>query len=72
MTYVTCLPLRRGLWVRFARYECWLAYYNMVPGVVRHPGISGLLHVTYFLLGHTKSCSAILDSVVLWVLERRE
>ena len=66
---LTYLPLRRGLWVRIARKACWLAYCKMRPDVVGHPGIFGILHLTYYyVLGHTKY--GILSSMVVWVLER--
>ena len=44
----------------------------MRPDVVGHPGIFGILHLTYYVLGHTKSFSVILNSMVVWVLERTE
>lgn len=39
--------------------------------VVERPGMSGLLHYTYFILGHSVSFTGILNSVAVWVLERR-
>ncbi len=39
--------------------------------LVEHPATSGILHLTYYALGHTKSFPGILNSKVIWVLERR-
>lgn len=38
------LPLHRGLWVRKTRKARWLG----------HPGMIGKLHLTYYVLGHSK------------------
>ena len=38
---------------------------------VGHPGIFGILHFTYFILGHAKSFSGILNSIVVHVMQRR-
>ncbi len=62
---------RKDLWVRMARKARWLAYCKIQPDVVEHPGTSGILHFTYYALGHTKPFSGILNSKVVWVLERR-
>ena len=51
--------LRRGLWVRIARKACWLAYCKMPADIVGHPATFGILHLTYYVLGHTKSFSGI-------------
>ncbi len=59
----------RGLWVRIARKACWLAYCKMQPDAVGHPGIFGIRHLTYYVLGHTKSFYGILNSMVVWILE---
>ncbi len=69
MTCVTYFPLCRGLWVRIGRKACWLAYCKIQPDIVDHPGTSGILHFTYYVLGRTKSLSGILNSKVVWVLE---
>ncbi len=71
MTYVTYFPLHGGLWVRMAAKARWLAYCKIRPDVVEHPGTSGILHFTYYVLGRPKSFSGILNSKVVWVLERR-
>lgn len=39
---------------------------------VAHPGIFGILHLTYYVLGRTNSFSGLLNSIVVWVLDRRE
>ncbi len=71
--YVKYFQLRRGLWVGMARKVCWLAYYKIEPDVLEHPGTCRILHFTYYVLGHTKSFSGILNSkVVVWVLECRD
>ncbi len=59
----------RGLWVKIARKACWLACCKMRLDAVGHPGIFGILHLTYCVLGHTKSSSALLNSMVVWILE---
>ena len=41
----------------------------MLPDVVGHPGIFGILHLTYYVLGHIKSFYGILNSMLVWVLE---
>ena len=65
VTYVTFPLLPRGLWVRIARKACWLAHCKMRPGVVGHPGVCGILHLTYFILGQTidtyRRCTDSLD-----------
>ncbi len=71
VTYVTYFLLRKGLWVRMARKACWLAYCKIPADVVEYPGTTGILHFTYYVLGHAKSFSAILNSRVLWVSEGR-
>ncbi len=55
-----------------ARKACWLAYCKIPPDIVGHPGISGILHFTHCVLGHTKSFSGALDSGVVWVLEHTQ
>ncbi len=62
----------RGLWVRIARKACWLAYCKMRLDAVEHPGIFGILHLTCCVLGHTSSFSGILNSMVVWILERTQ
>lgn len=57
-----CL-LCRGLWVRIPRKACWLTYCKMCTDAVGHPGIFGILHLTQYILRHTKSFSAILNSM---------
>ncbi len=54
-----------------ARKARWLAYCKIRLDVVEHPGTSGILHYTYYVLRHTKSFSGILTSKAVWVLERR-
>ncbi len=54
-----------------ARKTCWLAYCKIRPNVVAHPVTSGMWHFTYYILGHTKSFSGILNTKVVWVLEYR-
>ena len=66
---MTYLPLRRGLWVRIARKACWLAYCKMQPDAVIGPGTFGILHLTYYVFGHTKHFAGILNIMVVWVLE---
>ncbi len=39
--------------------------------VAEHPDTAGILHLTYYILGHTKSFSGTLNSSVVWVLEHR-
>ncbi len=68
MTCVTYFPLRRGLWVGMARKACWLMYCKIPPDVVEHPGTSGILHFSYYILGQIKSLSGVLNSEVVWVL----
>ena len=58
---VTYLQLCRGLWV---------AYCKMRAGVAGHPGITGKLHFTYFVLVQTQSFPVILNSMAVWVMER--
>ncbi len=65
--------LRKGLWVRMARKACWFAYCKVRPDVVgHHPGTSGILHFTYYILGHTTCFSSVLHSKVVCVLECRD
>lgn len=62
---VTYRPLCRELWVRIARKVCWLTYCTISLHVVEHRGIFGILHLTYYVLGHAKSFSGILYSMVV-------
>ncbi len=62
-------PLCRGLWVRMARKACWLAYCKIRLYIVKHCGTFVILHFTYY--AHTKPFSGILNSEVVWVLQRR-
>ncbi len=55
------LLLSRG--VR-ARKACWLSYCKTQPDAIGHPGIFGIMHLTYYVLGHTNSFSHILNSSV--------
>ncbi len=50
---------------------CILPYFKIQMDVVAHPGTSGILHFTYYALGHTKSLLDILTSKVEWVLNSR-
>ena len=50
---------------RSARKACWLAYCKVRPDVVGHPDIFGIQHLTYYVLGHTKYFSGILNNVTL-------
>ncbi len=68
MTYVMYFTLHRGMWVRMARKACWLANCKIGTDVVGHPGFSGILHFTYYVLDHTKSFPGILSSRVVYVL----
>lgn len=40
----------------------------MQPGAVGHPGIF-ILHLTYYVLRHTKYFSGMLNNMAVWVLE---
>ena len=66
--YVTYLPLGWRPWVRKA---CWLARCEIQPDVAGYPGSFGILHVTHFILGHTKSFSHSLNSLFIWILRMR-
>lgn len=47
------------------------AYCKIGPDALRHPAIFGILHLTYNVLCYTKSCSGILNNMVVWLLENR-
>ena len=47
--------LHKELWVRVARKACWPAYYKIRLDAIGHPGIFGILHLTHYVLGHTKA-----------------
>ena len=51
---------------------CWLAYCDPRPDVAQHPDNFGILPFPNSVSGHPKSPSGILNSAVVWVLERRE
>ncbi len=40
------------------------------PEVVGHPGFLSILHLTYYVLGHTNSLFCLLYSIVVCDLER--
>lgn len=65
----TCLPQRRGFWVRITRKACCPAHCKTGPDAVEHPAIFCILYLTYYVLGHTKSFHGTLNSMVVWVLE---
>ncbi len=44
------MPWCRGLWVRVARKACWFVYCKIQLEIVGHPGIFGILHLTYYVL----------------------
>ncbi len=69
---VTHFLLCKGLWVRMARQAYWLAYCKIRLDEIGHPGTSGILHFKYYVLGHTKSFSDVLNSRKVWVLECRD
>lgn len=54
-----------------SRKECWFTYCKMAPDEVGHTGTFDILHLTYYVLGHTKSFPGILTSMVVWALGRR-
>lgn len=43
----------------------WLAYCKMPPDAVEHPGISGILHLTHFILGQTEYLTDIQNEMVV-------
>lgn len=67
---VTNHLLRRALWVRIARKACCLSFCKMRPDAAEHPGMFGTLHLTYHVLGHTRSFSGMPDTTAAWLLER--
>ncbi len=64
-----CLIMRRGSWVRMARKACWPAYCKF-QCAVGHPGTSGVVHFTFYILEHAKSVSGILNRRLARELKR--
>lgn len=50
---------RTVLWVRIGWKACWLAYCKIQPDVVGH-GIFAMLHVAYYVSGHSMSVFGML------------
>ncbi len=71
VTYVTYFWLCRGLWVRMARKARWLAFCKIRPDVGNNPGSSGIQQFTYYYWDILNLFSSILNSKVVWVLERK-
>lgn len=57
--------MRSGLWVTAARKAFWLTYCKILADVVGYPGTFGILHLKYYVAGHTKSSPCILYSMVI-------
>lgn len=73
--HVSNLQLCRGSWVRIASKACWLAYCKIRPYAVGHPGIFGLLPLTYYIMGHAKSFFGKLNCMGMqnhlnWLLDK--
>lgn len=50
---------------------CWFGC-KMGPDAVGNPGLFGILHLTYYVLGDKKKLfPSIVKNMVLWVLERK-
>ncbi len=77
-----CLYLRKTLWRMWHIFPCaedcgseWpekhAGLHTAKSHWIERPGTSGILHSTYYVLGHSKAFSGVLNSKVVWVLECR-